>query len=303
MFTAQDVKELREITGAGMMDCKKALTECLGDKEKAVDFLRTKGLASAAKKQSRIAADGQVVVVGGAGYGALLEVNCETDFVSKSTDFQNFCAEVMKEVAANKVRDLSNLLELTIAGTDLATYCSNLILKVGEKVHLRRFQAIHNPMCFYSSYSHGGKIGVILEINASNSLFTNQDFLTLSKDIALHVAASDCRFVNASEMDENFIKRESEIYTNQLREQGKPEQMIPGIVKGKVAKLASEVCLMEQKFVKNPDLTVASYIQNSVKALNSEITVVKFIKFNLGEGVEKKEENFAEEIAKLTKSN
>ncbi len=206
------VKELREKTGAGMMDCKKALSETNGDFEKAVDYLRKKGLAAAAKKQSRIAAEGLVgSYIHGGRIGVLVEVNCETDFVAKNLGFQE-----------------------------------------------------------------------------------------LVKDIAMHIAASDTRFVRAEEMDQNFVQREKSIYADQLREQGKPEAMINKIVEGKVAKLASEVCLYEQKWVKNPDLTIGDLINESTLKIGEKINVRRFSKYTLGEGIEKKQENFAEEIAKMT---
>jgi elongation factor Ts len=206
------VKELREKTGAGMMDCKKALSETNGDFEKAVDYLRKKGLAAAAKKQSRIAAEGLVgSYIHGGRIGVLVEVNCETDFVAKNLGFQE-----------------------------------------------------------------------------------------LVKDIAMHIAASDTRFVRAEEMDQNFVQREKSIYADQLREQGKPEAMINKIVEGKVAKLASEVCLYEQKWVKNPDLTIGDLINESTLKIGEKISVRRFSKYTLGEGIEKKQENFAEEIAKMT---
>ncbi|MDH5581172.1 MAG: translation elongation factor Ts [Bdellovibrionales bacterium] len=214
-ITASAVKELREKTGAGMMDCKKALSETNGDMEKAVDFLRKKGLAAAAKKAGRIAAEGLVhSYIHGGKIGVLVEVNCETDFVSK-----------------------------------------------------------------------------------------NEDFKVFVNDIAMHIAASDPKFIRAEEMDEGFKNREAEIYAAQLKDQGKPENMIPKIVEGKINKLAQEVCLLEQKFVKNPDLTIKELLNEITLKCGEKVDIRRFVKFNLGEGIEKKSDNLADEVAKLSGKN
>ena len=214
-FTAADVKALRDKTGAGMMDCKKALNECGGDSEKAVDYLRTKGLAQAAKKESRIAAEGMVTsYIHGGKIGVMVEINCETDFVAKGDDFKGF-----------------------------------------------------------------------------------------AKDVAMHIAASSPKFIRADEMDEEFKNKEAEIYVAQLKEEGKPDKIIPKIVEGKLNKLAQEVCLYDQKFVKDPDLTIQDLINNLTMKLGEKISVRRFVKYNLGEGIEKKEDNLADEVAKMTGKN
>ena len=211
-ISASDIKNLREKTGAGMMKCKEALNECNGDMEKAVDYLRKKGLAAAQKKQSRVAAEGQIgTYVHNGKIGVLVEVNCETDFVAK-----------------------------------------------------------------------------------------NDDFKTFVKDVAMHIAASDPKFVKADEMDEEFKNREAEIYAAQLRDQGKPENIIPKIVQGKIDKLAQEVCLYDQAFVKNPDENIKDLVNNLTLKLGEKIDVRRFVKFNLGEGIEKREDNLAEEVAKMS---
>jgi len=214
-ISASTIKELREKTGAGMMVCKQALTETNGDFDKAIDYLRTKGLAAVQKKQGRVAAEGMIgSYVHSGKIGVMVEVNCETDFVAKNVDFQAFV-----------------------------------------------------------------------------------------KDIAMHIAAADPKFVNESDIDESFKNKEAEIYAAQLREQGKPENMIDNIVKGKLKKLATEVCLMEQKFVKNPDLAVKDLLNEVTLKLGEKISIRRFTKFNLGEGIEKKEDNLADEVSKLTGSN
>jgi len=211
-FSAADVKALREKTGAGMMDCKNALVECGGNSEKAVDYLRTKGLAQAVKKESRIAAEGVVhSYIHGGRIGVLVEVNCETDFVAKGDDFKGF-----------------------------------------------------------------------------------------AKDVAMHIAASDPKFIRADEMDEEFKNKEAEIYKAQLLEQGKPEKIIPKIIEGKLNKLAQEVCLYDQKFVKDPDVTIQDLINDLTMKLGEKISVRRFVKYNLGEGIEKKQDNLADEVAKMT---
>ncbi len=279
-ISASDVKNLREQTGAGMMDCKKALSETGGDLEKAVDYLRTKGLAAAAKKQSRVAAEGAVVTIVEGNVGVAVEVNCETDFVSKGDDFQGFAKDVANTVLKENPADIAALKELT---NEAAT---QLTLKCGEKVDVRRFERVESTGSI-ASYNHGGKIGVLVSYAGGNE--------ELGKDLAMHVAAASPTFVNADDIDESFKNREAEVYAAQLKEQGKPENMIPNIVQGKLKKLASEVCLLEQKFVKNPDLTVKQLLKE-----NGDATVSSFIKLNLGEGIEKKEDNLAEEVAKMT---
>lgn len=303
-YTAADVKNLRESTGAGMMDCKKALDET-GDFQKAVDYLRAKGLAAAAKKQSRVAAEGMIAASVKGKIAALVEVNCETDFVAKNDAFQAFA-----NAAANVAVDanLSTVDALLAAksgnGLTIKDNISELTIKIGEKIDLRRVEVLKletNGMI--GSYVHSGKIGVLARVETDKDVNGNEAFQTLVKDICMQVAAANPQFLNANEIDETYKAKEAEIYAAQLKEQGKPEAMIPNIVKGKLAKLASEVCLYEQSFVKDPDQTIGKYVEATAKTVGASIKVTKFIKLNLGEGVEKKSENFAEEIAKLTGKN
>jgi elongation factor Ts len=291
-ISAGDVKNLREMTGAGMMDCKKALSECNGDIEAAVDYLRKKGLAAAQKKQSRVAAEGAVVTIVEGNKGVIVEVNCETDFVSKGDDFQNFAKEVASYVLANEPSTVEALRE---AKGDAA---NELTLKCGEKIDLRRFEIMKTEGAL-GSYNHGGRIGVLVDVNTKGNV-NAPEFQELIKDLAMHVAAAAPTFLTAGDIDEAFKKREADIYAAQLREEGKPEQMIEKIVEGKLKKLASEVCLLDQKFVKNPDLTVTQLLTETAKAVGGEIVVKGFRKLNLGEGIEKKEDNLADEVAKMT---
>lgn len=303
-YTAADVKNLREATGAGMMDCKKALDET-GDFQKAVDYLRAKGLAAAAKKQSRVAAEGVISAVVKGKLAALVEVNCETDFVAKNDAFQAFAntaANVAVDANISAVEDLLNAK--TANGLTIKDNISELTIKIGEKIDVRRLETLTlegNGMI--GSYVHSGKIGVLARVETDKDVSNNEAFKELVKDLCMQIAAADPKFLNANEIDEDYKNKEAEIYAAQLREQGKPEQMIPNIVKGKLNKLASEVCLYEQSFVKDPDTTVGKLIEKVAKEVGATINVTKFIKLNLGEGVEKKSENFAEEIAKLTGKN
>lgn len=289
-ISAKDVKELREKTGAGMMDCKKALTETNGNMEEAVDFLRAKGLAAAQKKQSRVAAEGVVVTTVEGNQGVIVEVNCETDFVSKGDDFQGFAKATANKVLTDKPASVAALQELTHADS------TELTLKCGEKIDVRRFELVETTGVL-GSYNHGGKIGVLVNLETSA---TGDDVTELAKDLAMHVAAAAPSFLTADDIDEDFKKREADVYTAQLKEEGKPENMIEKIVQGKLNKLATEVCLMNQKFVKNPDLTIAKLVAEVAGKVGSDITIKGFHKINLGEGIEKREDNLADEVAKMT---
>ena len=306
-ISATDVKNLREQTGAGMMDCKKALNECGGDFEKAVDFLRAKGLAAAAKKQSRVAAEG---MISAKTYNegkavALVEVNCETDFVAKNDDFKDYVSKVNDVIATTNTTNTEELLtknfndKLTVKDS-----INEITLKLGEKIDIRRIS--HGKIegeGTIGSYVHGGKIGAFVEVAAGKSeTSSNAAFQEFAKNLAMHVAAASPTFLTADDIDENFKNREAEVYAAQLKEQGKPENMIDKIVQGKLNKLASEVCLYEQKFVMDPDKTVKTLTADLSKELGDEITITRFEKLNLGEGIEKKESNLADEVAQMTQN-
>ena len=303
-YTAQDVKNLRETTGAGMMDCKKALEET-GDFQKAVDFLRAKGLAAAAKKQSRIAAEGTLAAVVKGNFAALVEVNCETDFVAKNDAFQEFAKTAATVAVHGGLHSVEELLNAKATETlSIKDTISELTIKIGEKIDVRRLETLkleHEGVI--GSYVHSGKIGVLACVETDKDLSGEETFTSFVKDICMQIAAADPKFLTSDDIDESYKAKEAEIYAAQLKEQGKPEAMIPNIVKGKLNKLASEVCLYEQSFVKDTDISVGKLIENTAKALGAQIKVSRFIKLNLGEGVEKKSENFAEEIAKLTGQN
>jgi elongation factor Ts len=289
-ISASDVKLLREKTGAGMMACKEALNTTNGDLEAAVDYLRKKGLAAAQKKQSRTAADGSVVNASSGNTSVLLEVNCETDFVGKGDDFKCFARDMAKFAAENSISDIESLKEAKLEAVN------ELTLKCGEKIDLRRLLTVNSDNAF-GHYNHGGKIGVLVEAKISSASSETEELL---KDLAMHVAAASPKFLDATGIDEDFKAREAKIYREQLKEQGKPEKMIPQIIEGKLRKLASEVCFLEQPFVKNPDINVKSHVAEVAKASGSEISILGFHTLKLGEGVEKKVDNLADEVAKMT---
>ncbi len=303
-YTATDVKTLRETTGAGMMDCKKALDETQ-DFQKAVDYLRAKGLAAAAKKQSRVAAEGLIAGIVRGKLGALVELNCETDFVAKNDSFQAFVQTAANVAVDGKLNSVQGLLGAKgPKGLTLQDEVSELTIKIGEKIDLRRVELMTlEGHGLIGSYVHSGKIGVLCKIESDKDVSSNEAVKELAKDLCMQIAAANPTFLNASEIDETFKAREAEVYAAQLKEQGKPEAMIPNIVKGKLNKLATDVCLYEQTFVKDPDMTVAKLIETVSKTAGATLKVTKFTKFNLGEGIEKKQENFAEEIAKLSGKN
>ena len=286
-ITASLVKELREKTGAGMMDCKKALSETGGDLEKAIDFLRTKGLADAAKKSGRVAAEGLVVTYlsDDLKNGAIVEVNCETDFVAKTDDFINFSNAICKLVADKKPADMDALLALDFEGATIEKTIAEKVAKIGENIRVRRF-AQYDASCMLEAYIHaGGKIGVLVEFDK----VTNAD-KELVRDIALHICAANPLCVSDKDLDPQVIAHEKEIYVQKAKESGKPDNIIEKIVEGQVNKFKQESCLVSQKFVKNPDESISKLLGDKV--------VVRFTRFQLGEGIEKKKEDFAEEVRK-----
>ena len=285
-ITASMVKELRETTGAGMMDAKKALTETDGDFEAAIDWLRTKGLAKAAKKSSRVAAEGLVAVSTSDGKGVAVEVNSETDFVAKNSDFQ----EMVKAIATAAL-DVSNTDELASASIDGKTVTDTLtdnIAKIGENMTLRRMQTIEAERVV--TYVHNsatqdmGQIGVLVAINGDNTEFARQ--------VAMHVAAANPQALSAAELDQSIVEREKNILTEQARESGKPEQVIEKMIQGRMKKFLAEVTLLGQDFVINPDLTVEAAAQEA------GVEIVSYVRMAVGEGIEKVEEDFAAEVAK-----
>jgi len=301
MITAQMVKELRERTGAGMMDCKKALSESNGDSEKAVEILREKGLAAAAKKAGRIAAEGLVktYISEDGKTASIVEVNCETDFVAVNEDFVAFADNVAKQAAITNANTIEELVEEKyIAGADKTVQetVNELIAKIGENMAVRRFSKLAVEHGTIASYIHGGgRIGVLVKVECEN----DSDVLgVVAKDVAMQVAATNPLFLNRDAVDNEALEKEKEIYRVQALNEGKPEKIVEKMVVGRVQKYYKENCLVEQVWVKNPDLTIEKYLQEKSKEVGAPITVAAFVRFEKGEGIEKKEENFAEEVQK-----
>ena len=293
MISAAMVKELREKTGAGMMDCKKVLTEANGDMEKAAELLREKGIAKAAKKSDRIAAEGLVL-----GYvsedkkvGAVVEVNSETDFVAQNAEFRNFVEEIAKQVALKNPNNVEDLLEqdsIENSGKKVSEVLIEKVSKIGEKLSIRRFTRFETTDGLIEKYIHGnGKIAVL--VNTKNA----DD--ELAKDICMQIAAAKPEFLDREAVPQDRLDKEMEILKAQAMNEGKPEAIAEKIVQGRINKFYSEICLVEQPFVKDPD----TKIQDLLKSKNAEI--VEFARIETGEGIEKKEENFAEEVMKQIK--
>jgi len=299
MISAQLVKVLRENTGAGMMDCKKALTEANGDMEKAVEVLRERGLASAAKKSSRVAAEGMVetYISEDRKVGVIAEINCETDFVAANGEFITLAKNVTKQAAITSVTTVEELLaEKYIADENITVQdaVTSLIAKLGENMNVRRFEKFSAENGVVQSYIHGGgRIGVLVELACQNS---SEVVFEVAKDIAMHIAAANPQFLNKDEVDIDTLNKEKEIYKVQALNEGKPEKIVEKMVQGRIQKYYKEVCLVEQVWVRNPDYTISKLLQEKSKEVGSPITIAKFARFERGEGIEKIVEDFAEEV-------
>jgi elongation factor Ts len=289
-ISASMVKELRERTGAGMMDCKKALTETDGDMEKAIDLLREKGIAKAAKKADRIAAEGLTFVEVQGNKAVIVEVNSETDFVSKNENFKNLVANVAKSVLANNPTDVEAALTQSFEEATLADYINTQIAKIGEKISLRRFVIVEKTDAdSFGAYLHmGGRIGVLTVLEGT------QDE-ELAKDVAMHVAAINPKYVSRDEVSQEEVAREREVLTQQALNEGKPENIVAKMVEGRLSKYFEDICLLDQPFVKDGDQKVGKYVSNKGASVKS------FIRYEVGEGMEKREDNFAEEVMSQVK--
>jgi elongation factor Ts len=289
-ITAALVKELRERTGAGMMDCKKALVATDGDMEKAIDYLREKGLSKAAKKAGRVAAEGAVVsyVSEDGKVGALVEVNCETDFVGSNADFKALASSIAKHVAETNPADLEALLASAMNGKTVKDVVTEAIAKIGENISVRRFVRYESAEGKVYSYIHaGGKIGVLVDMKGGDA--------ELGKNIAMQVAAANPSYLNRSEVPASELEHEKEVLTEQARNEGKPEKIIEKMILGRINKYYEEVCLVDQIYIRDNKMSITKLL----KANNAE--VARFARFQLGEGIEKKKENFAEEVASFIK--
>lgn len=300
-ITAQMVKELRESTGAGMMDCKKALTEADGDMERAIDILREKGLSKAAKKADRIAAEGLVTIKLNADntVAAITEVNSETDFVAKNEDFKVFVNDVTEMVLDADFADVAALLAAQHKeGKALQDVLNDRIATIGEKLDVRRFEKVSTNGVI-SGYIHGGgKIGVLVVLDTDSK---DEQVSKLGKDIAMQVAAMNPKYISRDDVDQEYIAHEKEVLTQQALNEGKPAEIVEKMVVGRLNKELKEVCLMDQVYVKDSELTISKLVASVEKSVGSSIKVSKVVRYEVGEGMEKREENFADEVAKQLK--
>ncbi|AQL56310.1 translation elongation factor Ts [Abyssicoccus albus] len=284
-ISAKLVKQLREKTGAGMMDCKKALTETDGDIDKAVDYLREKGMAKAAKKSDRIAAEGSSFVKSNGNVATILEVNSETDFVARNDQFKNLVEQLADHILATKPQDLETLMASDINGQSVEDLMNESIAKIGEKLTLRRFAIVEKTdNDAFGEYLHmGGSIGVLSLVEGSSDS-------EAAKDVAMHIAALNPKFVSREQVSEEELTREREVLKNQALNEGKPENIVEKMVEGRLRKYLEEICAVDQAFVKNPDQTISEFLSSKGGKLTS------FVRFEVGEGLEKRNDDFADEV-------
>ncbi|MGI6751205.1 MAG: translation elongation factor Ts [Anaerovoracaceae bacterium] len=302
--TAAMVKELRERTGAGMMDCKKVLMETDGDIEKAIEVLREKGLATAAKKAGRVASQGLVNLAFGeeGTKAAAIEVNSETDFVAKNEEFVEFVENLANLILTSSVKDVDELMTLDYNGEGtVQDVLTSKIAKIGENMSIRRFVRCEKSGVVHVGYIHGGgRIAVIVGLETEA---THDQVVVMGKDLAMQVASMNPRFIAETDVDPDYIESEKKILMQQALNEGKPVDIVEKMVIGRLKKELKETCLLEQKFVKDGDITVAQYIDQVAKEIGKTIKVVEMVRYEVGEGIEKKEENFAEEVAKQMGGN
>ena len=300
-FTAKDVQALREKTGCGMMDCKNALKETDGNMEAAVDYLREKGLASQAKKASRVAAEGQVVALVDGDVAAVIEINTETDFVAGNDEFKDFVTLCAKAVIANNPADVDALLASAYEGKTVAEYKEDIFLKFRENIQLRRFVRIEGKAV---SYVHaGGKIGVLVELDTD--LAMSDALVAMGKNVAMQVAAMNPGYLDQASVPAEDLEKEKAILVAQMKEDpkmaNKPDAVLGKIVEGKIGKFYKENCLIEQQYVIDGDLTVGKYVDSVAKELGGAVKVKSFVRYEKGEGIQKKEDDFASEVASMIK--
>ena len=308
-ITAKMVSDLRTKTGCGMMECKKALSETNGDFDEAVKVLREKGLAVAAKKASRIAAEGvvDILVSDDKKSAAMIEVNAETDFVAKNAVFLEFVQGILKTILATRPANVEELLTKQYLDTDMTVEAKlkDMIFTIGENMNIRRFVIVDGVV---STYIHGkGTTGVIVKFNADDALVDNADFVEFSKNIALQVAGMPVPYLNREAVPAEVVEEEKGIILAQLKNDpknaSKPEQILEKMITGKIGKFFEKNCLVEQSYVKDDKMTVGQYVDATAKALGTKISIVEFVMFERGEGLQKREDNFADEIEKMVKGN
>jgi elongation factor Ts len=300
-ISASMVSELRAKTGAGMMDCKKALSEVDGDIDQAVDILRKKGLSAAAKKAGRAAAEGLIVSAGAGTCGVLVEVNAETDFVAKNDVFVSFAQGVADTVLKDAPADMEALLACPFPGTGrtVAEEQTHQIATIGENINVRRFSRFEVPAGQVVSYVHGVKIGVLVELATDKG--SDDKVAALGRNLAMHVAAANPQYLNRDAVPAEVVEKEKEIMRVKAKDSGKPDNIIEKIILGQINKFFGEICLLEQAYVIDPDLTVGKVVEALAKELGSDVTLSRYERFQLGEGVEKRADDFAAEVAAMTK--
>jgi elongation factor Ts len=301
-ITASMVAELRSKTGAGMMDCKKALSETDGNLDDAVDFLRKKGLSAAAKKSGRVAAEGAIVAAGEGAVGVLVEVNAETDFVAKNDAFCGFSSAIAQVVASEAPADLDALKSLAFPGTDrnVGEELTHQIATIGENLNIRRFARREVGSGVVESYIHaGGKIGVLVELQTEKG--DDPAVVAAARQIAMHVAAASPQYLSRNDVPEEVIEKEKEIMRVKAKESGKPDNIIEKIILGQINKFYGEICLLEQAFVIDPDQKINKVVEALGKQIGAEVTLSGYDRYQLGEGIEKRSDDFAAEVAALTK--
>ena len=302
MISAKLVKELRETTGAGMMDCKKALVEAEGNVEKAVEILREKGLAAAAKKAGRVAAEGIVktFVSEDNKVCGIVEVNCETDFVAANEEFVNFASRVAELAASTSATNVEEFVAQKYdENATISETLTALIAKLGENMTVRRFEKLAIENGAIASYIHGGgRIGVAVEVACETA---SPVLVEVAKEVCMQVAAANPLFLDRTSVDNESLEKEKEIYRVQALNEGKPENIVEKMVNGRIQKYYKEVCLVDQAWVKDGDKSIAKYLEEKSKEAGSPITISRFVRFERGEGIEKAEDNFAEEVAKMSK--
>lgn len=299
--SANLVKELREKTGVGMMDCKKALAETNGNLEEAIDWLRKKGLSSAAKKAGRVAAEGKVVAVSNARMGLLLEVNSETDFAAKNEKFIAFAQTAAEVALAQKIQDIEILAKKPYpnTGRTVAEELTHQIATIGENMNLRRLASLEVSEGCVASYIHMlGKIGVLVGVESGGDA---EKLADLGRKLAMHVAASAPPYLDRASVSQDDLQRERSVLTEQARASGKPDNIIEKMVEGRLSKFYSENCLMEQQFIMDPDVKVGKLVEQTAKQMNTTIRIVGYKRFVLGDGLQKRDDDFAGEVAKAAK--
>ena len=301
-FTAKDVQALREKTGCGMMDCKKALTECDGNMDAAVDYLREKGLASQAKKAGRVAAEGTVCAIVKDGVGALVEMNAETDFVAGGAEFKALAEKITNIVIAQNPADMDALLACSENGQTVEEMVQELFLAIRENIKVRRFARFEGKLV---SYVHGGgKIGVMVKFD-TEAAADNAELVAMGKNVAMQIAAMNPAYLDPASVPAEVLDKEKEILIAQMKEDpkmaNKPDAVLGKIVEGKIGKYYKENCLVEQQYVIDGDLTVGKYIDTVAKAIGADVKINSFVRFEKGEGIEKRVDDFASEVASMIK--